>query len=144
YIREGAVKLSVLSRGGKEAVVAMLGPGDFLGERALAGHPIRLETATAMTATSVLIIPKRQMIRLLHNQHALSDRFISYMLARNLRIEEDLIDQLFNSSEKRLARTLVLPPRYGKPDETHRVLRRISPEKPAEMIGKTRARVKFR
>jgi CRP/FNR family cyclic AMP-dependent transcriptional regulator len=143
YIQEGTVKLSVLSRGGKEAVVAMLGPGDFLGERALAGHPIRLETATAMTATSVLIIPKRQMIRLLHNQHALSDRFISYMLARNIRIEEDLVDQLFNSSEKRLARTLLLLARYGKPDETHRVLPRISQETLAEMVGTTRSRVNF-
>ena len=143
YIQEGAVKLSVLSRGGKEAVVAMLGPGDFFGERALAGHPIRLEAATAVTATTVLIIPKRQMIRLLHDQHALSDRFISYMLARNLRIEEDLIDQLFNSSEKRLARTLLLLARYGKPDETHRVLPRISQETLAEMIGATRSRVNF-
>jgi len=143
YIQEGAVKLSVLSRGGKEAVVAMLGPGDFFGERALAGHPIRLEAATAVTATTVLIIPKRQMIRLLHDQHALSDRFISYMLARNLRIEEDLIDQLFNSSEKRLARTLLLLARYGKPDETHRVLPRISQETLAEMIGTTRSRVNF-
>jgi len=143
YIQEGAVKLSVLSRGGKEAVVAMLGPGDFFGERALAGHPIRLEAATAVTATTVLIIPKRQMIRLLHDQHGLSDRFISYMLARNLRIEEDLIDQLFNSSEKRLARTLLLLARYGKPDETHRVLPRISQETLAEMIGTTRSRVNF-
>jgi CRP/FNR family cyclic AMP-dependent transcriptional regulator len=143
YIQEGAVKLSVLSRGGKEAVVAMLGPGDFFGERGLAGHPIRLEAATAMTATTVLIIPKRQMIRLLHDQHALSDRFISYMLARNLRIEEDLIDQLFNSSEKRLARTLLLLARYGKPDQTHRVLPRISQETLAEMVGTTRSRVNF-
>ena len=143
YIQEGAVKLSVLSRGGKEAVVAMLGPGDFFGERALAGHPIRLEAATAVTATTVLIIPKRQMIRLLHDQHALSDRFISYMLARNLRIEEDLIDQLFNSSEKRLARTLLLLARYGKPDQTHRVLPRISQETLAEMVGTTRSRVNF-
>jgi CRP/FNR family cyclic AMP-dependent transcriptional regulator len=143
YIREGAVKLSVLSRGGKEAVVAMLGPGDFFGERALAGHPIRLETATAMTATRALIIPKQQMIRLLHHQHALSDRFISYMLARNIRIEEDLVDQLFNSSEKRLARTLLLLARYGKPDQTHRVLPRISQETLAEMVGTTRSRVNF-
>ena len=143
YIQEGAVKLSVLSPGGKEAVVAMLGPGDFFGERALAGHPVRLEVATAVTATTVLAVPKRQMIRLLHDQHALSDRFISYMLARNLRIEEDLIDQLFNSSEKRLARTLLLLARYGKPDETHRVLPRISQETLAEMIGTTRSRVNF-
>jgi CRP/FNR family cyclic AMP-dependent transcriptional regulator len=143
YIQEGAVKLSVLSRGGKEAVVAMLGRGDFFGERALAGHPVRLEEATAMTATTVLIIPKRQMIRLLHDQHALSDRFIAYMLARNTRIEEDLVDQLFNSSEKRLARTLLLLARYGKPDQTHRVLPRISQETLAEMVGTTRSRVNF-
>jgi CRP-like cAMP-binding protein len=118
YIQEGAVKLSVQSHGGKEAVVAMLGPGDFFGERALAGHPVRLEAATAMTATTVLSIPKRQMIRLLHDQHALSDRFITYMLARNIRIEEDLVDQLFNSSEKRLARTLLAAGalRQARPD----------------------------
>jgi CRP/FNR family transcriptional regulator, cyclic AMP receptor protein len=143
YIQEGAVKLSVHSRGGKEAVVAMLGPGDFVGERALAGHAVRLETATAMTATTVLIVPKEQMIRLLHDQHALSDRFITYMLARNIRIEADLIDQLFNSSEKRLARTLLLLARYGKPDQTDRVLPRISQETLAEMIGTTRSRVNF-
>jgi CRP/FNR family transcriptional regulator, cyclic AMP receptor protein len=143
YIQEGAVKLSVQSHGGKEAVVAMLGPGDFFGERALAGHPVRLEAATAMTATTVLSIPKRQMIRLLHDQHALSDRFITYMLARNIRIEEDLVDQLFNSSEKRLARTLLLLARYGKPDQTHRVLPRIPQETLAEMVGTTRSRVNF-
>jgi CRP/FNR family cyclic AMP-dependent transcriptional regulator len=143
YIQEGVVRLSVLSHGGKEAVVAMLGPGDFFGERALAGHPVRLEAATAVTATTVLIVPKRQMIRLLHEQHALSDRFISHMLARNIRIEEDLVDQLFNSSEKRLARALLLLSRYGKPDQVHRVLPRISQETLAEMIGTTRSRVNF-
>jgi CRP/FNR family transcriptional regulator, cyclic AMP receptor protein len=143
YIQEGAVKLSVQSHGGKEAVVAMLGPGDFFGERALAGHPVRLEAATAMTTTTVLSIPKRQMIRLLHDQHALSDRFITFMLARNIRIEEDLVDQLFNSSEKRLARTLLLLARYGKPDQTHRVLPRIPQETLAEMVGTTRSRVNF-
>ena len=141
----GAVstKLSVLSSGGKEAVVAMLGAGDFFGEWALAAHPVRLEAATAMTATTVLIVPKQQMLRLLHEQHALSDRFITYMLARNIRIEEDLIDQLFNSSEKRLARTLLLLARYGKPDQAHSVLPRISQETLAEMIGTTRSRVNF-
>jgi CRP/FNR family transcriptional regulator, cyclic AMP receptor protein len=106
FIQEGAVKLSVQSRGGKEAVVAMLGPGDFFGEQALAGHLVRLATAIAMSATTALIIPKQQMIRLLHEQHAFSDRFIKYMLARNIRIEEDLVDQLFNASEKRLARNI--------------------------------------
>jgi CRP-like cAMP-binding protein len=143
YIQEGAVKLSVLSHSGKEAVVAMLGPGDFFGEHALSGHPVRLEVATAMTATTVLVVPKQQMIRRLHDQHALSDRFITYMLARNMRIEEDLVDQLFNSSEKRLARTLLLLARYGKPDQTHHVLPRISQETLAEMIGTTRSRVNF-
>jgi CRP-like cAMP-binding protein len=143
YIQEGSVKLSVLSHGGKEAVIALLGARDFFGERALAGHPVRLEIATAMTGTTVLVIPKTQMIRLLHEQHTLSDRFITHMLARNTRIEEDLIDQLFNSSEKRLARTLLLLARYGKPDQTHRVLPRISQETLAEMIGTTRSRVNF-
>jgi CRP/FNR family cyclic AMP-dependent transcriptional regulator len=143
YIQKGAVKLSVLSRGGKEAVVAMLGPGDFFGERALTGHPVRLEAATAITTTTVLTIPTEQMTRLLHDQPALSERFITHMLARNIRIEEDLIDQLFNSSEKRLARTLLLLARYGTPDEAHRVLPPISQETLAEMIGTTRSRVNF-
>ena len=143
YIQEGAVKLSVQSHDGKAAVVAMLGPGDFLGERALTGHPVRLEAATAVTATTVLIVPKQQMIRLLHDQHALSDRFITYMLTRNIRIEADLVDQLFNPSEKRLARTPLLLARYGKPDQTSRVLPWISQETLAEMIGTTRSRVNF-
>jgi CRP/FNR family cyclic AMP-dependent transcriptional regulator len=143
YIQEGAVKLSVLSHAGKEAVVGLLGRGDFFGEQALAGHPVRLEAATAMTVTTVLVIAKAQMIRLLHHQHALSDRFLTHMLARNIRIEEDLVDQLFNSSEKRLARTLLLLARYGKPDRTHRVLPRMSQETLAEMVGTTRSRVNF-
>jgi CRP-like cAMP-binding protein len=143
YVQEGAVKLSVLSRGGKEAVVAMLGPGDFFGEPALTGHPVRLHAATAMTATKLLVVPKQRMVRLLHEQHALSDQFIAHMLARSIRIEEDLVDQLFNSSEKRLARALLLLARYGKPDQTHRVLPRISQETLAEMIGTTRSRVNF-
>jgi CRP/FNR family cyclic AMP-dependent transcriptional regulator len=133
----------VLSHGGKEAIVAMLGSRDFFGERALTGHRVRLETATAVTATTVLIVPKRQMIRALHEQRALSDRFITHMLARNIRIEEDLVDQLFNSSEKRLARALLLLARYGKPEQTRRVLPRISQETLAEMIGTTRSRVNF-
>jgi CRP/FNR family transcriptional regulator, cyclic AMP receptor protein len=141
YIQKGAVKLSVLSHDGKEAVVAMLGPGDFFGEQALAGHQVRLVAATAVTAATVLHIPKQQMIRGLHEQHALSDRFIRYMLARNIRIEEDLVDQLFNASEKRLARTLLLLARYGSPDQADRVLPRISQETLAEMIGTTRSRV---
>jgi CRP-like cAMP-binding protein len=109
YIQKGAVRLSVLSHAGKEAIVGVLGPGDFLGEGALAGQPIRMGTATAVSTTSVLMVPKKQMIQLLHDAPGFSDRFIEYMLSRNIRIEEDLVDQLFNSSEKRLARTLLLP-----------------------------------
>ena len=143
YIQKGAVKLSVLSQSGKEAVVGMLGPGDFFGERALTGHPMRLEAATALTATTVLIIPRLQMTDLLHEEHAFSDRFISYMLSRNIRIEADLVDQLSNTSEKRLARTLLLLAGDEKPEQTHRVLPRISQETLAEMIGTTRSRVNF-
>ncbi len=123
--------------------MAVLGPGDFFGERALAGHQVRLEAATAVIATTVLIIQKQQLIRLLHSQHAFSDRFITYLLARNIRIEADLVDQLFNPSEKRLARTLLLLARYGKPDQTSSVLPRISQAMLAEMIGVTRSRVNF-
>ncbi len=114
YIQDGTVKLSVLSAGGKEAVVAMLGPGEFFGEGCLAGQTRRMGSATAMIATTVLRIPKREMMRTLHEQSTLSDRFIAHVLARNIRIEEDLVDQLFNSSEKRLARTLLLLARYGQ------------------------------
>ena len=142
YIQKGAIKLSVLSRVGKEAVVAMLAPGDFFGEGALAGQSIRIGTATATIASSVLIIEKDAMIRLLHDEPTFSDRFISYMLTRNIRIEADLVDQLFNSSERRLARTLLLLARYG---EAHppRTLPKISQETLAEMIGATRSRVNF-
>ena len=143
YVQHGSVKLSVLSSTGKEAVVGVLGAGEFVGEGALAGQPIRLATATAMTSSRIRIVPKQQMIRLLHQQHALSDRFIAHMLARNLRLEEDLVDQLFNASEKRLARTLLLLARYGKPDGPRRVLPKISQEVLAEMVGTTRSRVNF-
>jgi CRP/FNR family cyclic AMP-dependent transcriptional regulator len=143
YIRKGAVTCSVFSRAGKEAVVAMLGPGDFFGERALAGHAVRLETATARTAATVLVIPKAEMARVLQEEHALSDKFISHMLARNIRIEADLVDQLFNTSEKRLARALLLLARYGKSDQTNRVLPLLSQEMLADMIGTTRSRVNF-
>jgi CRP/FNR family cyclic AMP-dependent transcriptional regulator len=143
YIQHGSVKLSVLSKTGKEAVVGMLGPGDFFGEGALAGQPVRLATATAMTASTILVVPKRQMIRLLHRQHALSDRFIAYLLARHSRLEEDLVDQLFSASEKRLARTLLLLARYGKPEGPRRVLPKISQSVLAEMVGTTRSRVNF-
>ena len=124
-------------------VVAMLGPGDFFGEGCLAGQPVRMGSATAITPSVILLINKDKMIRLLHKQHAMSDRFIAHMLARNIRIEEDLIDQLFNSSEKRLARTLLLLARYGKHDKPVRAVPPISQETLAEMIGTTRSRVNF-
>jgi CRP/FNR family cyclic AMP-dependent transcriptional regulator len=143
YLREGGVKLSVLSEAGKEAVVAILGPGDFFGEGCLAGQSVRMGTATAVVPSTVLVIEKSEMFRVLHEQHDLSDRFISFMLVRNIRIEEDLIDQLFNSSEKRLARTLLLLARYGKEDKPHGVLPKVSQETLAEMIGTTRSRVNF-
>ena len=143
YIQEGGVRLSVVSEGGKEAVVAMLGPGDFFGEGCLAGQSVRMGTATAITPSTVLVIEKSEMFKVLHEQHALSDRFIAFMLARNIRIEEDLVDQLFNSSERRLARTLLLLARYGREDKHHGVLPKVSQETLAEMIGTTRSRVNF-
>jgi CRP/FNR family transcriptional regulator, cyclic AMP receptor protein len=142
YIQKGGIKLSVLSRIGKEAVVAMLSPGDFFGEGALAGQLIRIETATAVVATSVLTIEKEAMVRLLHEEPAFSDRFISHMLTRNMRIEADFVDQLFNSSEKRLARTLLLLARYGGANPQQK-LPKVSQETLAEMIGATRSRVNF-
>jgi CRP-like cAMP-binding protein len=143
YVQQGGVKLSVISETGKEAVVALLGPGDFFGEGCLAGQPVRMATATSIDDTTVLIVEKRRMLQLLHDQSGFSDRFISHMLARNIRIEEDLVDQLFNSSEKRLARTLLLLARYGKQDKPHRVLPKVSQEVLAEMVGTTRSRVNF-
>ena len=142
YIQKGAIKLSVLSHIGKEAVVAMLTPGDFFGEGALAGQSVRIGSATAAFASSVLIIEKDAMARLLHNEPTFADRFLTYMLSRNVRIEADLVDQLFNSSEKRLARTLLLLARYGETNP-QRTLPKISQETLAEMIGTTRARVNF-
>ena len=143
YLREGSVKLSVVNALGKEAVVGILGPGDFFGEGCLAGQTIRMGTATSITPCKLHVIEKSEMLKVLHEQHALSDQFIAFMLARNIRIEEDLIDQLFNSSEKRLARTLLLLARYGKEDQIHGVLPQISQETLAEMIGTTRPRVNF-
>jgi len=142
YLQKGAIKISVLSRIGKEAVVAILAPGDFFGEGALAGQSVRIETATAMMPSSVLSIEKDAMARLLHGEPAFADRFISHMLSRNIRIEADLVDQLFNSSEKRLARTLLLLARYGQANP-QRTLPKISQETLAEMIGATRSRVNF-
>jgi len=143
YIQAGGVKLSVLSKTGREAVVAMLGPGDFFGEGCLAGQPYRMGSATAITPSAILRVAKQKMVGLLHRQHTMSDRFIAHMLARNIRIEEDLIDQLFNSSEKRLARALLLLARYGKQDKPVRVVPKVSQETLAEMIGTTRSRVNF-
>jgi CRP/FNR family transcriptional regulator, cyclic AMP receptor protein len=143
YIREGGVKLTVVHETGKEAVVAILGPGDFFGEGCLAGQSTCMATATAIAPTTVLIIEKSEMIRVLHSEHEFSDRFIAYMLARNIRVEEDLVDQLFNSSEKRLARTLLLLARYGASDQPQKVVPKVSQEMLAEMIGTTRPRVNF-
>jgi CRP/FNR family transcriptional regulator, cyclic AMP receptor protein len=143
YIQEGGVKLSVVNATGREAVVAILGPGDFLGEGSLVGQIVCMATATAIAPTTVLLIEKNEMIRVLHSEHEFSDRFIAYMLARNIRVEADLIDQLFNSSEKRLARTLLLLARYGLPGQVEKVLPKVSQETLAEMVGTTRSRVNF-
>src|ERR1700679_1982229 len=141
YIQGGGVKLSVVSKLGKEAVVALLGPGDFFGEGCLAGVPFRMGLATAITPTTVLVIEKNEMIRVLHEEHKLSDRFIAYLLTRNIRVEEDLVDQLFNSIEKRLARALLLLARYSQQDHPQKTLPKISQEILAEMVGTTRSRV---
>jgi CRP/FNR family transcriptional regulator, cyclic AMP receptor protein len=143
YIKHGGVKLRVVSRAGKEAVVGIFGSGDFFGEAALADQPARLATAITTSATVLVVVEKRQMTRLLHERHALADRFLAYLLARNIRVEADLVDQLFNSSEKRLARTLLLLARYGKQDAPHRVVPKISQQTLAEMVGTTRSRVNF-
>ncbi len=143
YIQKGGVRLSVVNETGKEAVVAVLRPGDFFGEGCLAGQSLRIGTATAIVPTTALVIEKNEMIRVLHVEHAFSDRFISHMLSRNIRVEEDLVDQLFNSSEKRLARTLLLLARYGKEDKPQKMLPKISQEMLAEMVGTTRSRVNF-
>jgi CRP/FNR family transcriptional regulator, cyclic AMP receptor protein len=139
YVQKGSVKLTVISESGKEAVVAILGTGDFFGEGGMAGQTLRI--GSAMVPTTVLIIEKDEMTRVLHAEHQLADRFIVHMLARNIRVEADLIDQLFNSTEKRLARTLLLLARYGKEDQPEKMLQKISQETLAEMIGTTRSRV---
>ncbi|MFY9802654.1 MAG: Crp/Fnr family transcriptional regulator [Candidatus Acidiferrales bacterium] len=143
YIQDGGVKLTVVNNSGKEAVVAILGSGDFFGEGCLAGQSVCIAAATAVAPTTVLVIEKKEMIRALHKENQLSDRFIAYMLARNIRVEEDLIDQLFNSSEKRLARTLLLLARYGEPGNPKSVLPKVSQEMLADIIGTTRSRVNF-
>jgi CRP/FNR family cyclic AMP-dependent transcriptional regulator len=141
YIQKGSVKLTVVNESGKEAVVAIFGTGDFFGEGSLGGQKIRMGTATAIVPTTVLIIGKDEMMRALHAEPLLSDCFISYVLSRNIRVEADLIDQLFNSTEKRLARTLLLLARYGREDQPERVLQEVPQEMLAEMIGTTRSRV---
>ena len=143
YIQKGGIKLSVVNEVGKEAVVAMLGPGDFFGEGGMAGQLVRMGMATAITPTTLLVIEKKEMVRVLHGEHAFSDRFVAYMLSRNIRIEQDLVDQLFNSSEKRLARTLLLLARYGQEPQPQKMLPKITQEMLAEMIGTTRSRVNF-
>jgi len=143
YILKGKVKLTVLSRHGKEAVIAMLRPDDFFGEGCLAGQHLRMATATATTNGAVMRFEKKAIIRLLHNQPTFSELFVSYVLSRNIRIEEDLVDQLFNSSEKRLARTLLLLAHVGKEREAEIVVPKISQQSMAEIIGTTRARVSF-
>jgi CRP/FNR family transcriptional regulator, cyclic AMP receptor protein len=141
YIQEGGVKITAVSASGKEAIIAILGPGEFFGEGCLAGQSVRMGNATAVTPSTVLMIDKKEMQHVLHEQHDLSDLFINFVLTRNIRVEEDLVDQLFNSTEKRLARTLLLLARYGKQDQPQRVLPKVSQETLAEMIGTTRTRV---
>ena len=143
YVARGTVQLSVLSHAGKEAIIAVLDDNHFFGEGCLAGQPRRMATASAMAASSIIIVEKPEMVRQLHAQPSFADRFLTHMLTRNIRIEEDLVDQLFNSSEKRLARTLLLLARYGEPEASHRTLPRVSQETLAEMVGTTRSRVNF-
>jgi CRP/FNR family cyclic AMP-dependent transcriptional regulator len=143
YVQKGGVKLSVVNGSGKEAVVGMFGPSDFFGEGCMAGQSVRMGTATAITPTTILVIDKNELQRVLHAEHELSDHFIAYMLAHNIQVEEDLIDQLFNSSEKRLARTLLLLAHYGKQEQPDHILPKVSQETLAKMIGTTRSRVNF-
>ena len=143
YVDAGVVRLSVLSHAGKEAVIAVLEAGDFFGEGCLAGQSQRMATATAMALSTIVSVDRQDMARELHARPGFADRFLRHMLTRNIRIEADLVDQLFNSSEKRLARTLLLLARYGEPDASHRTLPKVSQETLAEMVGTTRSRVNF-
>jgi CRP/FNR family cyclic AMP-dependent transcriptional regulator len=143
YIQKGKIKLTVVSDNGKEAVIAILGPGDFLGEGCLTTQPSRMATATAISDSSIVRIEKAAMIRVLHDERAFSEMFLAYVLSRNMRIEEDLVDQLFNSSEKRLARVLLLLANFGKEGKPEPVIAQISQGTLAEMIGTTRSRVSF-
>jgi CRP/FNR family transcriptional regulator, cyclic AMP receptor protein len=142
FLLTGTVKIAVVSAAGKEAVVALLHPGDFFGEGCIAGQPLRVSTATAMESSSALAIEKEEMIRVIHEEHQFSDRFVAHMLKRNVRIEEDLVDQLFNSSEKRLARALLLVARYGN-EKPQKIVAQISQATLAEMVGTTRSRVSY-
>ena len=141
FVQRGKVKLTVLSRQGKQAVIALLGPGDFLGEGCLAGQPVRMATATAMTEAAIVRLAKQTMIRALHRDAVFSELFTTYLLSRNIRMEEDLVDQLFNSSEKRLARILLLLANFGKEGRPEPVVPKISQETLAEMVGTTRSRI---
>ena len=143
YIQKGKVRLTVVSKKGKEATIGILNPGDFFGEGGLAGQPLRMGSATAMTDCELMRIEKKAMMLALHREHALSDMFVAYLLGRNIRYEEDLVDQLFNSSEKRLARILLLLAQFGKEGKPEKVIPRISQETLAEMVGTTRPRVSF-
>jgi CRP/FNR family transcriptional regulator, cyclic AMP receptor protein len=143
YLQTGRVKISVTSSAGREAVIALLRAGDFFGEGCIAGQPLRVATATAMGPVSVLEIEKREMIRVIHEEGEFADRFVAHMLRRNVRVEEDLVDQLFNSSEKRLARALLLVARYGNDEKAEKIVARVSQGTLAEMIGTTRSRVSF-
>jgi len=143
YIKKGKVRLSVVSERGKEATIAILNPGDFFGEGCLTGQPLRLCTATAMTDCSAMRIEKKSMMEVLHREHAFSDMFVKYLLTRNIRYEEDLVDQLFNSSEKRLARVLLLLAQFGKDGKPEVAIPKLSQETLAEMVGTTRSRVSF-
>jgi CRP-like cAMP-binding protein len=143
FVERGKVKLTVLSQQGKQAVIAILGPGNFFGEGCLAGQPLRMSTATAMTDSAIVPLPKQTMIRALHQDPGFSERFTAYLLSRNIRFEEDLVDQLFNSSEKRLARILLLLANFGKEGRPEPVVPKVSQETLAEMVGTTRSRVSF-
>ena len=143
YLQSGTVKIAVTSSTGKEAVVALLRPGDFFGEGSIAGQPLRVSTATTMESSTVPRIEKQEMIRVIHEEHEFSDRFVAHMLKRNVRIEEDLVDQLFNSSEKRLARALLLVARYGDNEKPQKIVAQISQATLAEMVGTTRSRVSY-
>ena len=143
YLQKGKAKITVTSKSGKEAVLAILGPGDFFGEGCLNGQPRRMATVTAMTECAIMRLEKAAMVRVLHDEPKFADLFIGYLLHRNSRVEEDLVDQLFNSSEKRLARTLLLLANFGKDGKPEPVIPKISQETLAEMIGTTRSRVSF-